>query len=84
MVDYDPWHGNYTNTIVRHNTIAGGFATDQPDSPTDQFGTNNEDVIIKFVPFLPNLSIASLNSLHLGLASPSVLVPGLETTMDPT
>ena len=28
MVDYAPWKGNYTNTIVRNNMIYGGFATD--------------------------------------------------------
>ena len=46
MVDYDPWQGNYTNTIVRNNVIAGGFATEKPDG-NDTKGTNDEDVIIK-------------------------------------
>ena len=47
MVDYQPWGGDYSGTIVQDNTIAGGFATDQPTSPDDQRGDNNEDAIIK-------------------------------------
>ncbi|KAI0698572.1 hypothetical protein BC835DRAFT_1333827 [Cytidiella melzeri] len=47
MVDYDPWKANFTNTIVRNNRIAGGFATDQPTSSNDTYGMNNDDVIIK-------------------------------------
>lgn len=47
MVDYDPWKGNYTDTIVRNNRIAGGFATDQQDSASLPKGTNSEDVIVK-------------------------------------
>lgn len=46
MVDYDPWQGNYTNTIVRNNIILGGFATETP-GPGETKGENNEDVIIK-------------------------------------
>ncbi|KAH8096720.1 hypothetical protein BXZ70DRAFT_895862 [Cristinia sonorae] len=46
LVDYDPWQGNYTNTIVRDNTIYGGFSTDHP-LPNEQKGENAEDVIIK-------------------------------------
>ncbi|TFK94255.1 hypothetical protein K466DRAFT_510078 [Polyporus arcularius HHB13444] len=46
MVDYDPWNGNYTNTIVRNNIIEGGFATDVEEAG-DTKGTNEEDVIIK-------------------------------------
>jgi parallel beta-helix repeat protein len=46
MVDYEPWKGNYTNTIVRNNTIMGGFATSQPDGNETE-GTNADDVIIK-------------------------------------
>ncbi|KAJ3533385.1 hypothetical protein NM688_g7290 [Phlebia brevispora] len=48
MVDYLPWSGNYTDTVVRNNTIAGGFATDQPVGG-EKDGENNEDVIIKYV-----------------------------------
>ncbi|KAL4247023.1 Right handed beta helix domain-containing protein [Abortiporus biennis] len=46
MVDYDPWQGDYTNTVVRDNIILGGFSTEQPNTG-EQKGTNNEDVIIK-------------------------------------
>ena len=47
-MDYDPWSGNYTNTIVRNNLIMGGFATSKEEAgETD--GTNAEDVIIKSV-----------------------------------
>lgn len=46
MVDYLPWNGNYTNTIVRDNTIIGGFSTDT-EEPGDTKGANKEDVIIK-------------------------------------
>ncbi|KZT29384.1 hypothetical protein NEOLEDRAFT_1128112 [Neolentinus lepideus HHB14362 ss-1] len=47
MVDYDPWNGNYTGTVVTNNTIAGGFATDTVDEDQDSKGTNSDDVIIK-------------------------------------
>ncbi|KIP04892.1 hypothetical protein PHLGIDRAFT_92862 [Phlebiopsis gigantea 11061_1 CR5-6] len=46
LVDYLPWKGNYTNTIVRNNHIVGGFATENPEG-TETKGTNDEDVIIK-------------------------------------
>lgn len=46
MVDYLPFNGDFTDTIVRDNTIYGGFATDDPDAG-DTKGTNNEDAIIK-------------------------------------
>ncbi|KAI0638466.1 pectin lyase fold/virulence factor [Trametes polyzona] len=46
MVDYDPWNGNYTNTIVRNNTIRGGFATETPEG-TETKGVNKDDAIIK-------------------------------------
>jgi parallel beta-helix repeat protein len=47
MVDYEPWLGNYTNTVVRDNIILGGFASGEPDSPTETKGVNKEDAIIK-------------------------------------
>lgn len=47
MVDYEPWLGNYTNTVVRDNFIYGGFATDTQDASTESKGTNKEDAIIK-------------------------------------
>ncbi|KAK7696256.1 hypothetical protein QCA50_000909 [Cerrena zonata] len=46
MVDYLPFNGDFTDTIVRNNTIYGGFATDRPDAG-DAKGTNNEDAIVK-------------------------------------
>jgi len=46
MVDYDPWNGNYTGTIVHNNTVIGGFATDS-DSAHQTDGVNADDVIIK-------------------------------------
>ncbi|GBE79804.1 hypothetical protein BKA93DRAFT_821502 [Sparassis latifolia] len=46
MVDYDPWQGNFTNTIVRNNTIKGGFATSTAVAG-EADGSNNYDVIIK-------------------------------------
>lgn len=49
MVDYNPWNGNYTGTIVQNNTILGGFATDTPSASNDSLGDNKDDVIIKFV-----------------------------------
>ncbi|KAI0268151.1 pectin lyase fold/virulence factor [Gloeopeniophorella convolvens] len=46
MVDVTPWGGDYTGTIVRNNTIIGGFATDS-DSATQVDGANVDDVIVK-------------------------------------
>lgn len=46
MVDYDPWNGNYTNTVVRDNIIRGGFATETAEG-TETKGVNAEDAIIK-------------------------------------
>jgi hypothetical protein len=40
--------GNYTNTVVRDNTIYGGFASN-PETPSETKGENNEDAIIKSV-----------------------------------
>lgn len=51
MVDYEPWKGNYTNTIVRNNTIRGGFATSK-ESAGEKDGSNANDVIIKSVALL--------------------------------
>jgi parallel beta-helix repeat protein len=48
MVDVVPWGGNFTGTIVRNNTIIGGFATDS-ESASKTDGQNADDVIIKFV-----------------------------------
>lgn len=46
MVDYDPWNGDYTGTVVQNNTIYGGFATDG-EQPGDSKGNNFENAIIK-------------------------------------
>lgn len=51
MVDYDPWNGNFTGTIVRNNTIRGGFATSVED-PGATRGDNNVTAMIKCVFFL--------------------------------
>ena len=48
MVDYDPWSGDFTGTVVRDNVILGGFATDPIDNNTK--GNNFENAIIKQVP----------------------------------
>lgn len=48
LVDYDPFNGDYTGTVVENNIIVGGFATDQPENSTDiYYGDNNQSVIIK-------------------------------------
>lgn len=44
MVDFLPWNGDYTGTVVQKNTIMGGFAT-SPSSQND--GENAGDAIIK-------------------------------------
>lgn len=58
MVDYDPYSGDYTGTIVTNNTIVGGFSTETAQ-PGQTKGTNSEDAIIKSVVcllhFLPSL-----------------------------
>ncbi|KAG6910809.1 hypothetical protein DXG01_007698 [Tephrocybe rancida] len=46
MVDYDPFSGNYTGTVVTNNTILGGFATDT-EEPSDTKGNNFEGAVIK-------------------------------------
>ena len=43
MVDYLPWEGNYTNTVVRNNNIVGGFANEPADG-NDTKGVNDDDV----------------------------------------
>ncbi|KAJ7265436.1 hypothetical protein B0H12DRAFT_1209312 [Mycena haematopus] len=46
MVDYLPWMGNFTNTVVRNNTIIGAYATSS-DPDNGKMGPNAADVIIK-------------------------------------
>ncbi|KAF5387808.1 hypothetical protein D9615_000725 [Tricholomella constricta] len=46
MVDYEPFSGDFTGTIVTNNTILGGFATDSQE-PSDVKGNNFQGAIIK-------------------------------------
>lgn len=46
MVDYNPWNGNFTNVLVKNNTIMGGFASPPVKG---KLGANPYDAIIKFV-----------------------------------
>src|ERR1700678_2283820 len=47
MVDYGPWKGNYTGTVVYNNTIFGGFANE--DLNNGSKGVNGGDAVIKYV-----------------------------------
>ncbi|KAK0491487.1 hypothetical protein IW261DRAFT_91915 [Armillaria novae-zelandiae] len=46
MVDYDPWSGDYTGTVIHNNTMLGGFATDKPEG-SETKGTNVDDATMK-------------------------------------
>lgn len=46
MVDYDPWSGDYTGTVIHNNTMLGGFATDKPEG-SDTKGENADDATMK-------------------------------------
>jgi hypothetical protein len=46
MVDYDPFSGSYAGTVVRNNTILGGFAAGTATAGETK-GQNFEDAIIK-------------------------------------
>ena len=46
MVDYKPFNGDFTGTVVRNNTILGGLTTKR-GNPGDGDGTDSEDAIIK-------------------------------------
>jgi hypothetical protein len=46
MVDYDPFNGNYAGTVVKNNTILGGFAAGTPQVGKTK-GQNNKDAIVK-------------------------------------
>ncbi|XP_006456719.1 hypothetical protein AGABI2DRAFT_78419 [Agaricus bisporus var. bisporus H97] len=46
MVDYDPFQGDYTDTVVQNNVIFGGFANESPE-PGEKLGVNTNDAIIK-------------------------------------
>ncbi|KAG9015555.1 hypothetical protein FRB94_000160 [Tulasnella sp. JGI-2019a] len=46
MVDWSPWHGDFTGTIVENNIIQGGFATNLTNAATEE-GKNADDAFIK-------------------------------------
>ncbi|KAG9098629.1 hypothetical protein FRC07_010608, partial [Ceratobasidium sp. 392] len=46
LVDYDPFAGDYSGTIVVNNTIVGGYADTKP-TINPQYGNNTENAIIK-------------------------------------
>lgn len=46
MVDYEPYRGDYSGTVVRNNRIAGAFAND-PAGVGETKGVNTEHAIIK-------------------------------------
>lgn len=58
MVDFEPFGGDYNGVVVTNNTIAGGFAS-QTSQGSETKGTNDDDVIIKYVCFLNTLDISS-------------------------
>jgi len=49
MVDYLPWKGDYTGTVVQNNTIMGGFAADSSPPASKNNGKNADNAIIKSV-----------------------------------
>ena len=48
MVDYLPWNGNYTNTVVRNNTIIGSFPYN-PHQKTRR-DLDAEEIMVKYAP----------------------------------
>lgn len=51
MVDFLPWNGDYTSTVVQNNTIMGGFAAGSSTSASQNDGENADNAIIKSVIF---------------------------------
>ena len=51
MVDFLPWKGNYTGTVVQNNIIMGGFAENSSISTSQVDGGNANRSIIKSVTF---------------------------------
>jgi hypothetical protein len=47
MVDYAPFNGDYTGTVVQNNLILGGFATIPPSKPRQSKAVNNYHAMIK-------------------------------------
>ena len=47
MVDFLPWDGDYTGTVVQNNTTMGGFAADPSTSASQNDGENTDNAIIK-------------------------------------
>lgn len=83
MVDWAPWGGNYTGTVVRNNLILGGFATSD-EEPGDSDGTNAEDVIIKSVFLYTHVLSLFLTDGLLGLVLLSARVRGSATSITRT
>lgn len=46
MVDYEPYLGDFTGTVVTNNTIMGGFATESPVAG-ETAGSDSNNAIIK-------------------------------------
>lgn len=46
MVDYDPYFGDYTGTIVTNNTIAGGFSSEKAEAGETK-GADSQNAVIK-------------------------------------
>ncbi|KAK7049767.1 hypothetical protein VNI00_005798 [Paramarasmius palmivorus] len=47
LVDYSPYHGNYTGTVVRNNTVLGAYADTEQRSFDLRKGENRDHVFIK-------------------------------------
>jgi parallel beta-helix repeat protein len=67
MVDVPPWGGNYTGTVVRNNTVIGGWATDSK-SAIQSYGENVDDVIVKSVISLQACDLFLTWLLRIGIA----------------
>lgn len=46
-MDYEPFDGDYTGTVVRDNVILGGFATSTEEAGEVK-GANQNDAITKY------------------------------------
>jgi len=61
MVDYDPYSGNYAGTVVRNNTILGGFASGTAKAGETK-GENSAAAIIKYVIIMDRLFASCLTT----------------------